>query len=742
MYGDILAAIAIATVMSGCSGDDGSIVLETSAVRLVVGTNACPQSLVVKANGEECLDVHEEIPLFSVTQDRPFNNEIKLTYPNAQTTYSANRLRREGDELIVGFELAPYEARVKVREEKGYLLFELAGFMVPPNGYRHLKMTPPPVKSFRLVQLPVKNRKNYGDWINAVWDDSAATAVVGAGPMTVITGEKRHGFRLLAADADRDLELVGAKAAIVAARSDAFLDCMEDMEKGCGIPNGVESRRRKEMNQSIYWTYSTTPKNVDEHIELAKKGGFRLMLFYYTSVCGNYGYDGIGPYKLRREYVNGLDSLKEMLDKVKAAGITPGLHVLHTFIGFKSPYVTPVADHRLNIVRRFTLARPLDTGAGDIYVEENPAACPTNEHSRILKFGGELIRYTSFSTARPYRFTGIVRGDKKTNVVPHPLGENGGILDVCEFLGESCYIDQRTTLQDEIADKIAAIYNTGFRFMYFDGSEGVNAPQGIHVPNAQYKVVSRMKEPPLFTAGAAKAHFDWHFLSGANSFDTFAPERFKAMIVKWPQHEAPLMRKNFSRLNFGWWNMRLPGDRLGNGTITIGTQPDMWEFGTSRAAAWDCPTTVQVIPSIFRKHPRLDDLMEVMRRWEDVRAKGWLTPEQKESLKSSVQEHHLYVNDSGEYELHPIEMLPAAVQAVNLRGFVFAREGRRVVAYWHTKGSGTASVALGRGGERLDLPVDHIRYMETDLSTEEVRTAFAAAKMADEVVPCRREDRR
>ena len=726
----ILLLGLVASIGVRAADSNGDVVLETSAMRLVVGADARAKSLTIKANGEECLDVHEGIPFFSVTQDRPFNNEIKLTYPNCQTTYPANSVRREGDELVVGFELAPYEARVKVRESKGHLLFELAGFVVRPRGYGGLKMTTPPVKSFRLVQLPVKDRVNFGDWLNVVWDDAAATAVVGGGVMTVIYGEKRHGFRLLTADADRELELVGAKAAIVAAKADAFLDCMEDMEIACGLPNGVASRRRKEINQSIYWTSVALPSNIDEHIALAKQGGFRLMLLYYPCICGSYGYGGMGPYEIRPEYKNGIESVKEMLDKIKAAGITPGLHVLQTFIGFKSPYVTPVADHRLNLVRHFTLARPLGTDNGDIYVEENPAACPTNEPSRILKFGGELIHYEGFTTKRPYRFTGIQRGDKATNVIPHPLGEIGGILDVCEYGAYSCYIDQNTSLQDEIAEKIARIYNAGFRFMYYDGSEGATVPYGIHVANAQYKVVSRMNEPPLFTEGAAKAHFDWHFLSGANAFDHFPPEKFKPMIVKWPQYEAPLMRQNFSRLNFGWWGFWLPGAKLRNGDITIGVQPDMWEFGTSRAAAWDCPITVQVSPGAFRKHPRIDDLMEVMRRWEDVRAKRWLTPEQKEALKSATQEHHLYMNEKGEYELYPIEMLPAPEGAKNLRGFVFERGGRRVVAYWHTSGSGKVQVT-SEDGEKVTYPADHIRYVDTELPLDKVRSIYAAAVMIE-----------
>lgn len=725
----IFAALCVMGAFASC----GDVVLENAHMRLTLGDDAVVKSLVVKPSGVECVDSTERLPLFSVTQDRPFNNEIKLTYPNTETTYPANRVSREGDILVVGFETAPYEARVRVKEASGYILFELAGFVVEPSDYGSLNMKTPPVKSFRLVQLPVKDRANFGDWLNVMWDDDAATAVVAAEPMTVINGVRRNGFHLFTADVCRDLKLVGAKAAIVSARTDAFLNSLSEMEDGCGLPNGVKSRQSPKLNASIYWSSFVTPKTVDENIALAKQGGFKMMLLYYPCIVkgadNDWGYAGIGGYELLDDYVNGIASLTEMLDKIKAAGITPGLHVLQTFIGFKSSYVTPVADHRLNIVRRFTLSRGLDTSNGDVYVEEDPSACPLADGTRILKFGGELLSYEGFVAERPYRFTGVKRGDKKTNVTPHAKGTIGGLLDVCEFGAESCYIDQNTTLQDEIAEKIARIYNAGFEFMYFDGSEGVNAPHGIHVPNAQYKVVSRMNRPPLFTEGAAKAHFDWHFLGGANAFDVFQPEEFKPMIVKWPQHEAPIMRRNFSRLNFGWWGLRQPKSKLRDGRISVGTQPDMWEFGTSRAAAWDCPATLQVHEPTYRKHPRIDDLMEVMRRWEDVRAKNWLTPAQKEALKSQTQEHHLYLNGNGEYELHEIEMLPSPVGAKDARAFAFKRNGKSVLACWHMSGSGTMKIAFGADGKCRDVSLAGMTYLESDLSIDGLKAAYAAAVM-------------
>ncbi len=132
--------------------------------------------------------------------------------------------------------------------------------------------------------------------------------------------------------------------------------------------------------------------------------------------------------------------------------------------------------------------------------------------------------------------------------------------------------------------KIANIYDAGFQFIYFDGSEGVNPPPfGINVGLAQYRVFKRLEPQPLFAEGAAKSHFSWHMLSGGNAFDIFRPEVLKEETRKWPAEEASRMRHDFTRINFGWLGYWAPGE------ATIGTQPDMLEYVTSIAAAWDCP---------------------------------------------------------------------------------------------------------------------------------------------------------
>ena len=711
--------------------ESGNVVVENARMRLVVGRDAQVRALVLKATEEELLDLRDPAALFSVTQPRPFNNEIKLVHPNVRTTYPANRIRREGNRFVVGFETAPYEAVVEVKVTDDYIAFTLVDFILTEKSYPlcptttvPLDFTAPPVDEFRLLELPVRNRANLGEWLNVQWDKKAAVGVFATSPHALVGAERRNGYRLMRADAVRDVKLKGVGAALVVdVGKEAILDRIDALEKDYGLPRGVENRRNPLVNASIYFACGFTPKTADRHIELAKKGGFRLMEISYGSffgVCGDFRYN--------KHYPNGFSDVKNVLDKVHAAGILPGLHILHTFVGYDSHLIKGGADRRLLLREHYTLSRKLGRQDAEVFVDENPQNAERMEKCRILKFGKELMSYEGYTTERPYRFYGVKRGVKDTPACDHEEGFIGGTLWVCEYGGYDVYLKPDSDLQDIIAQNVSEFWKAGMRFIYFDGSEGVCPPFGYHVPIAQYRVWKRLDPQPVLGEGAAKAHFGWHMLSGANAFDVFFPEEFKEKIDEFPAAEAPMMRKDFSRVNFGWWGFWAPGDEI-RGRTTIGVQPDMWEYGTSKAAAWDCPVSIQMDIERLERHPRLNDILEVMRRWEDVRARRWLTSEMKGRIQRSANGCHLYLNAHGEYEFHEIEMLPSPPNARDLRGFLFERNGKRVVALWHSRNAGTVQIPLGKNGAERALSVSGMQYMETDMSREEAVRAFGSSRM-------------
>ena len=619
---------------------------------LVIGDDAVPKSLTIKKTGEEMLVPARGRPLFSVTQERPFNNEVKLSYPNSRTVYRAKSVRRDGDILTVAFDQPEYKALVRVKEVGAYVSFTLEGFEDARKAYSNLKLDSPPISEFRLLELPVKRRARFGEWLNVMWDDANAVAVIASSVNELISNEKRDDGAVLIADAYASVKTLGTTAILVATETPRFLDCIDRAEIDFGMPRGVASRRSKEIRQSTLSTF-VCPTNVNEVIAFAKKGGFKNLLINYKSfVKEGPSWCLCGDYDLIDEYPNGLADVKAMLSRIKEAGLTPGMHFLATHIGMCTRYISPVADHRLGLTRHYTLANKLSVGKSIAYVEEDPSKAPVTPQLRVLKFGGELMSYSGYTTNRPYAFTGIVRGAFGTTVTEHAKGEIGGVLHVSEYGGTSqmgsCYLDQDTSLADEVAQKIADICNCGIEFVYMDGSEGVKAPCGHYVALAQKRVWDKLKVAPKFAEGAAKSHFSWHMLSGANAYDQFPAHQFERNMLIYPVNGAKVMADNFSQVDFGWWGIVEPYEDVHNGT-----RPEMWEWGFKLAIAYDAPVTVQC-----RSYAKLralgipiDELLAVSKIWLEAREAGFFTPEMKARLRDTSVRHSLVRGANGGYEL-------------------------------------------------------------------------------------------
>jgi len=370
-----------------------------------------------------------------------------------------------------------------------------------------------------------------------------------------------------------------------------------------------------------------------------------------------------------------------------------------------------------------------------------------DEDRRILKIQNELVTYETFTATPPYQFLNCTRGALNTIPESHEEASRLGLLDV-DTWPIFVLFAQNTNIQEEVADRLGKIYReAGFKFTYFDGAEDVPAPFWFTISQAQLLVLRQLEPKPLFAEGSCKSHFSWHILTRGNAFDVAKPEQMKAATRAYPAAEIQRVAKDFTSINFGWIGYWAPSKE------TIGTQPDMIEYTTSRAAAWDCPISLSEslgetdLLSSLEAHPRTADNLEVIRRWEDVRARAWLTQEQKIALRNLEQEHTLLVDEGGEFVLVPWDQIEGVAGAnAPARAFIFERRGNVWVAYWHASGEGSLNVPLGakqmtlmrdlgkplavRGNSKeVTLPLGERRYLEFyKLTRQAVIAAFQNAK--------------
>jgi hypothetical protein len=253
-------------------------------------------------------------------------------------------------------------------------------------------------------------------------------------------------------------------------------------------------------------------------------------------------------------------------------------------------------------------------------------------------------------------------------------------------------------------------------------------------------VYNCLNPAPLFAEGAFKSHFSWHILSRGNAFDVFKPEYMKEAVRRHQIPAAREMAKNFTPVNFGWIRDESPVEN------SIGLQPDMVEYICSRGAAWNCPVSLKGDLGRFPTYPRGQDNMEVFRRWEEFRNNGIITKKEKEALKNPDQEHFLFLNRKGEFELLPYaQITDVAGGNPAIRAFHYSRKGKNGVIYWHTIANGKLEVeAKGHfrlyedseqdipvdiKGEKVILPVGKRRYFETNRPVEELINLFKNAKV-------------
>ncbi len=717
-----------------CSADKPTsegrdILIENGEMRLTLSPGGEAKSLIHKPSGQECLIQNENIPAFTVTLNFPYNNELQLRSIAKTTVHAADSVSRDGQYLHIFFSALHLVVNLRVDIAQDYIAFTYEGFefRFPQFGdqRRH------PIDAITVLQLPVADRANFGEWLNVVWDDQVAVNLLATNPHTRIDAVREKGYRILSGERVSEIGGKEAGVALITTTSDRLLDRIDRLEHDFNLPLGVQSRRQKEFSYSYFLLSDVNPGNVDEYLKFARQAGFRAIQVYYYSFVRT-----MGHYSWNSGYPRGMVDLQEVIQKIREAGMIPGLHFHYSKAQKEDLYVSPVPDHRLNLLRIFTLSGALDDTSSLVQVEENPSECTLDDGRRILKIGSELVEYEGFTDTRPYAFTGCKRGVLNTRPAHHEKGVKGGLLDIDNW-PIFVRFDQRTTIQQEVAERLGSLYNqAGFRFGYYDGAEDVQAPFWYNVSKAQLQVHNCLNPAPLFSEGAFKSHFSWHILTRGNAFDTFAPEYIKEAVKINQLPAAAEMAQSFTPVNFGWIKDELPGEN------SIGLQPDMVEYVCSRAAAWDCPISLKGDLQRLRSHPRVNDNLEVIRRWEEVRLGKQITQEQKTALKNPEQEYFLLRNQKGGYEMLPYsQIMHAAGGNPDARAFLYQREGKSGVVFWHTSGEGQLELSLNTGhmhlyeegykeipleenGKKVILPLGSRKYFETRLSPEDLIKAF------------------
>jgi len=471
----------------------------------------------------------------------------------------------------------------------------------------------------------------------------------------------------------REFSAVGQRMALVAAPYAKARDCLKALTLDAGVFHtkcgGAWSLDAPE-NRRSYLFSGASYDTIDDWIALAERGGFGTMHFSgWWKTKGHYD-----PSPTR--FPGGKEQLKACIDKVRAAGLAVSTHTLCSGIDFSDPWITPVCRTNLLALYTYTLAAPLAPDAKELVVEEPPG--PRHDtvttyfsNGNILRVGGELMTYSAVRRERPYAFTGLKRGafgTSKTGLV--------GVGAKVDYVFQhffTLFPDPRSDFDDEMARHLGDVIDYyGFSLVYHDGAEPFPRYDADLNRLKFSRAASRTRDNIQFEASMSNPHGWWfHSTSGALDVPTWAAKRYHAVHVK---SAVDSRIANFWNVQTGWWSPRRFSDEM--------------EYFASKNAANDLSMSAQDV-GFAGGHLSFhnEDQMTLLGWYERPRLARAFTPEAIEVMRREGGEARLRQNESGAWEVFPVECRVHRVASSGFRGWTqrasdASRAGIRVEALY------------------------------------------------------------
>lgn len=552
-------------------------------------------------------------------------------------SWVSSKVELAGDVATVSFAGCPVQAQARLEARDRY--FTLTVTQVSGGEADWLQF----------CNLKLKLTENVGTLLNGAWNKEFAVCALACNDRTDSFGASGAAAHLCARS-HKEFGLTGAKVAIAGVPQPKFMDVIEQVELDQGLPhpmlNRVWIRKAPERFASYLMVHGLGEHNADQVIELAR-GGFGCIEIYPWKSTPSYE---INP----KLFPHGLEGLKQVADKIHAAGLQLGLHVMQGMVGWgpkNDPYIVPKADARLLQDRQTSLASDIAATAKELPVTGNLDGWP--EQGDLL-VEGEIIRYARRTATN---FADCQRGLHGTTTNAHTAGTKVGNLVNCfPNWGNTVYCpDVNTTMVDEICDRLALVFNeTGADMSYFDAGEELlrQKPQWRNQGRFALGVMKRLKKPVILGGNALYTHLAWHVITrGSPHYDPIYfgrrdyTLRFKGQL---PAQHA----KNLLTGDVGWFNPHV------HSTVVDAVTPDEVLLLCLKAVGHKAPISFQMDMNNPGANKRMPEMLEIIRTCDELKRRDYFTSEACAEITKPFAEHTMEQTKSGEWNLRPMQFGP------------------------------------------------------------------------------------
>ncbi len=515
------------------------------------------------------------------------------------------------------------------------------------------------IEWLQLANLHLTISENVGTLVNAAWDDRFAACVLACNEQVESFGADASRGQLCAR-CYPEFGMVGARVAIVGLPTGSpepqrqLLSAIGRVELAEGLPhptlNGVWIKESPERFRSYLMVHDLGEANVDDVIEVARNG-FGCIEFYPWRSTPSYEINtGLFPH--------GLEGLKAVCDKIHAAGMQVGLHIMQGMVGWgpkDDPYLVPRADPRLLQDRRGVLAEALDEQATTLTLEGGTAGWP--DEGDVL-VAGEIIHYARRTDSG---FTDCQRGLHGTTVAAHPAGTAVGHLVNCfPIWGYTVYApDIQTDMDEEICDRLAEVFNAvGADMSYLDGGEEL-----LYQPEPRWRSIGtfalglqkRLEKPVFMGGNACYTHHSWHVITrGSPHFDPIHFGR-REYTLRFKGINPAYHAKNLLSGDVGWFAPHV------HSLTAEAVTPDEVLLLCLKALGGNAPISFSVSAANLWNNERMPEMLAIIRACDELKQQQYFSPSALAALTEPRAEFDLQQRADGEWDLRPMQFGPPIV---------------------------------------------------------------------------------
>ncbi len=501
--------------------------VETAHLTWVFGADAVTHRFADRAAGVDYLTPNSTQPFARVKQEGTWQPATAAQLENGQIA------------LTFG---AGASAKLKIEDHGSYFTAEVVS--VEGKG----------ISEMAFLEVPLR--------VKPAQDDPFACSILALNLQTDVPTIPGPVNRLEAHAFER-FGIKGARVAVVGCAAPKMRDLLKEIVRHAGpdIPQtdlGGPFAMDAEINRGSYlFDFGTlTEETVDSWIACVQSLGMNQIDFH-TGTSLRFGDYTPNP----KIFPKGRESVKAVIDKLHAAGISAGLHTYAFFIAKDSPYITPKPDSRLGKDAKFTLAADLSAEATETPVVETTEKMSALtgffvQNSATIQIEDELIDYKTVRKTEPYAFVECTRGAYGTKVSAHPRGAAVHHLKECFGLFTP---DADSTLLTEVAANTASAFNEcGFDMIYLDALDGEGVLAGPewawhYGSKFVFEIANRLKKPALFEMSTFHHHL-WYVRARMGAWDAGLRDHKRYIDVHVAANNS--MWNTYLPMNLGWWAVK------------------------------------------------------------------------------------------------------------------------------------------------------------------------------------------